>query len=87
MCQVGAVSLMSRREEREMVEFGATEILGVIFAFPEKSPFFITELDPFSANMEMAKKSVGVNLGMDCHVWEYLEFRKEETILFCCYYY
>lgn len=55
MCQVGAVRLKIHREKREMVEFGATEILWVIFAFPEKSLFFITELDPFSANMEMAR--------------------------------
>lgn len=32
-CQVGAVSLMIHRERREMVEFGAAEILGLFSPF------------------------------------------------------
>lgn len=54
MCQVGAVNLMICRAKREMLEFGATEILGLFSPF-QKSLFFITELNPFSANMEMAR--------------------------------
>lgn len=48
-------SLKILREKREMVEFGATEILGLFSPFQKSLSFFIPELDPFSASMEMAR--------------------------------
>lgn len=46
---------MILREKREMVEFGATEILGLFSPFQKSLSSFIPELDPFSASMEMAR--------------------------------